>query len=195
MEGSYLSLSGTDHSLSVLVTPTSLFRPSDSLSMRTWVAVTLRKCLEQRLHARSGWILAPSRWRIWLARTSWSLMRSTTPGRPSSMLSVSLRRMYSLHRNNWVGKERRLRSPSLFCMCVFCILFIVFTVTDSQQNKNKTKKGKLPQDMLESGRYHAAVTTDDVWICYPWEAKYVAWVLAPFLPFIALTIRDLQFLT
>lgn len=26
---------------------------------------------------------------------------------------------------------------------------------------------------MESGRYHAAVTTDDVWICYPWEAKYV----------------------
>jgi hypothetical protein len=27
--------------------------------------------------------------------------------------------------------------------------------------------------MMESGRYHASVTTDDVWICYPWEAKYV----------------------
>lgn len=27
--------------------------------------------------------------------------------------------------------------------------------------------------MMESGRYYAAVTTDDVWICYPWEAKYV----------------------
>lgn len=26
--------------------------------------------------------------------------------------------------------------------------------------------------MMESGRYHAAVTTEDVWICYPWEAKY-----------------------
>lgn len=22
-------------------------------------------------------------------------------------------------------------------------------------------------------RYHAAVTTGDVWICYPWEAEYV----------------------
>ena len=27
--------------------------------------------------------------------------------------------------------------------------------------------------MMESGRYHASVTTKDVWICYPWEAKYV----------------------
>jgi hypothetical protein len=26
--------------------------------------------------------------------------------------------------------------------------------------------------MMESGRYHASVTTEDVWICYPWEAKY-----------------------
>lgn len=26
--------------------------------------------------------------------------------------------------------------------------------------------------MMESGRYHASVTTKDVWICYPWEAKY-----------------------
>lgn len=30
----------------------------------------------------------------------------------------------------------------------------------------------MPTDMMESGRYHAAVTTGDVWICYPWEAKY-----------------------
>jgi hypothetical protein len=27
--------------------------------------------------------------------------------------------------------------------------------------------------MMQSGRYHAAVTTGDVWICYPWEARYV----------------------
>jgi hypoxanthine phosphoribosyltransferase len=32
------------------------------------------------------------------------------------------------------------------------------------------KKGELPADMMESGRYLAAVTTEDVWICYPWEA-------------------------
>ncbi|EER44769.1 xanthine phosphoribosyltransferase [Histoplasma capsulatum H143] len=38
-------------------------------------------------------------------------------------------------------------------------------------NKNKDKKGTLPTDMMENGRYLAAVTTGDVWICYPWEAK------------------------
>lgn len=27
--------------------------------------------------------------------------------------------------------------------------------------------------MMAEGRYHASVTTGDVWICYPWEAKYV----------------------
>jgi hypothetical protein len=27
--------------------------------------------------------------------------------------------------------------------------------------------------MTDAGRYHAAVTTQDVWICYPWEATYV----------------------
>lgn len=47
-------------------------------------------------------------------------------------------------------------------------------VTDLvEQNKNKSKKGVLPADMMASGRYHASVTTEDVWICYPWEAKYV----------------------
>lgn len=42
------------------------------------------------------------------------------------------------------------------------------------QNKDKVKKGKLPEEMMSAGRYHAAVTTGDVWICYPWEATYVA---------------------
>jgi len=37
-------------------------------------------------------------------------------------------------------------------------------------NKNKEKKGHLPKDMLDENRYMAAVTTADVWICYPWEA-------------------------
>ncbi|KAK0615623.1 xanthine phosphoribosyltransferase 1 [Bombardia bombarda] len=37
-------------------------------------------------------------------------------------------------------------------------------------NKDKTKKGTLPHDMFEKGRYHAARTVGDVWICYPWEA-------------------------
>lgn len=37
-------------------------------------------------------------------------------------------------------------------------------------NKDKPKKGSLPTDMMEENRYIAAVTTPDVWICYPWEA-------------------------
>jgi uncharacterized protein len=37
-------------------------------------------------------------------------------------------------------------------------------------NKDKEKKGHLPGGMLEEGRYLAAVTVGDVWICYPWEA-------------------------
>ncbi|KAL8924413.1 MAG: hypothetical protein Q9208_004021 [Pyrenodesmia sp. 3 TL-2023] len=37
-------------------------------------------------------------------------------------------------------------------------------------NKDKTKKGHLPQDMMDDGRYLAAKTVSDVWICYPWEA-------------------------
>ncbi|KAL8899120.1 MAG: hypothetical protein Q9207_006359 [Kuettlingeria erythrocarpa] len=38
------------------------------------------------------------------------------------------------------------------------------------QNKDKKKKGHLPQDMMDDGRYLAARTVLDVWICYPWEA-------------------------
>lgn len=37
-------------------------------------------------------------------------------------------------------------------------------------NKNKTKKGTLPADLVEEGRYLAARTVGDEWICYPWEA-------------------------
>lgn len=37
-------------------------------------------------------------------------------------------------------------------------------------NKDKPKKGHLPQDMMDDKRYLAAVTVPDVWICYPWEA-------------------------
>jgi hypoxanthine phosphoribosyltransferase len=37
-------------------------------------------------------------------------------------------------------------------------------------NKNKQKKGVLPADMMSEGRYHAARTVGDEWICYPWEA-------------------------
>ncbi|KAL2047647.1 hypothetical protein N7G274_000689 [Stereocaulon virgatum] len=44
----------------------------------------------------------------------------------------------------------------------FCIFVL--------HNKNKPKKGHLPQDMMREGRYLAAHTVSDVWICYPWEA-------------------------
>ncbi|KAF2760970.1 putative xanthine-guanine phosphoribosyl transferase Xpt1 [Pseudovirgaria hyperparasitica] len=37
-------------------------------------------------------------------------------------------------------------------------------------NKDKPKKGKLPSELLDGGKYYAAKTTGDVWICYPWEA-------------------------
>jgi len=37
-------------------------------------------------------------------------------------------------------------------------------------NKDKVKKGNLPEDMLNEDRYLAARTVGDVWICYPWEA-------------------------
>ena len=40
------------------------------------------------------------------------------------------------------------------------------------QNKDKPKKGHLPEDMMSEGRYLAASTVSDVWICYPWEATY-----------------------
>jgi hypoxanthine phosphoribosyltransferase len=39
-------------------------------------------------------------------------------------------------------------------------------------NKDKAKKGQLPQEILK-GRYIAARTVGDVWINYPWEATYV----------------------
>jgi len=37
-------------------------------------------------------------------------------------------------------------------------------------NKDKSKRGKLPTEMMEGGRYAATETVGDVWICYPWEA-------------------------
>jgi len=37
-------------------------------------------------------------------------------------------------------------------------------------NKDKPKKGCLPKEMMDKGRYLAAKTVGDVWICYPWEA-------------------------
>ncbi|KAK3172021.1 hypoxanthine-guanine phosphoribosyltransferase [Lepraria neglecta] len=44
----------------------------------------------------------------------------------------------------------------------FCIFVL--------HNKDKPKKGHLPQEMMEEGRYLAANSVSDVWICYPWEA-------------------------
>jgi hypoxanthine phosphoribosyltransferase len=40
-------------------------------------------------------------------------------------------------------------------------------------NKDKPKKGKVPDEMVDGGRYLAAKTVGDVWINYPWEATYV----------------------
>lgn len=37
-------------------------------------------------------------------------------------------------------------------------------------NKDKGKKGKLPDEMMSNERYLAARTCGDVWINYPWEA-------------------------
>ncbi|CZR61212.1 probable xanthine phosphoribosyl transferase [Phialocephala subalpina] len=45
-------------------------------------------------------------------------------------------------------------------------VFSVFVL----HNKDKSKKGSLPEDMLKDSRYLAARTVGDVWICYPWEA-------------------------
>ncbi|KKY37807.1 putative hypoxanthine guanine phosphoribosyltransferase [Diaporthe ampelina] len=38
-------------------------------------------------------------------------------------------------------------------------------------NKDKPKKGTLPAEMIDNGRYMAARTVGDEWICYPWEAE------------------------
>lgn len=37
-------------------------------------------------------------------------------------------------------------------------------------NKDKTKKAELPSYMMDNGRYLAAETVPDKWLCYPWEA-------------------------
>lgn len=44
------------------------------------------------------------------------------------------------------------------------------TDAGDRQNKDKQKKGTLPEDMIAEDRYKAARTVGDVWICYPWEA-------------------------
>ncbi|EOD49902.1 putative xanthine phosphoribosyltransferase 1 protein [Neofusicoccum parvum] len=37
-------------------------------------------------------------------------------------------------------------------------------------NKDKKKKGTLPKDLMDEGKYLAAQTVGDEWINYPWEA-------------------------
>lgn len=37
-------------------------------------------------------------------------------------------------------------------------------------NKDKGKKGTLPKELIDGGRYLAAETVGDEWINYPWEA-------------------------
>jgi len=44
--------------------------------------------------------------------------------------------------------------------------FFIFVL----HNKDKPKRGMLPKEMIEEGRYLAANTIGDVWCCYPWEA-------------------------
>ena len=46
--------------------------------------------------------------------------------------------------------------------------------------------------MMEENRYLAAQTVSDVWICYPWEATYVADVRIPLLVIQADDHRDID---
>ncbi|CAI4044044.1 xanthine phosphoribosyltransferase SKDI_10G3320 [Saccharomyces kudriavzevii IFO 1802] len=38
-------------------------------------------------------------------------------------------------------------------------------------NKDKPKRAALPDSMMNSGRYIAAQTVPDGWLCYPWDAE------------------------
>lgn len=78
----------------------------------------------------------------------------------------------------WVV-TRRPSLPFLFFTCVASVprpLFFLasdvlkrLTFPSAIQNKDKPKKGTLPQDIVDH-HYHAARTVGDEWICYPWEA-------------------------
>ena len=46
-------------------------------------------------------------------------------------------------------------------------------INQNKEKPNEPKKGHLPEEMVKEGRYLAAQTVGDVWICYPWEATYV----------------------
>lgn len=65
----------------------------------------------------------------------------------------------------------------MWASLVSLVLFSLSKANPVVQNKDKPKKGHLPKDMMDEGRYYAAVTTEDVWICYPWEATYVLSIL------------------
>jgi hypoxanthine phosphoribosyltransferase len=58
---------------------------------------------------------------------------------------------------------------SIFVLHVCSTVPNLLVQTNKKQNKDKPKKGKLPDDMLAT-RYSAAETVGDVWINYPWEA-------------------------
>ncbi|AGO10385.1 AaceriABL070Cp [[Ashbya] aceris (nom. inval.)] len=45
-------------------------------------------------------------------------------------------------------------------------IFSIFVL----HNKDKTKKAELPASIMATGRYLAAETVPDKWLCYPWEA-------------------------
>ena len=65
-------------------------------------------------------------------------------------------------------------SPQIHLRFYHRTSFWGFDTDTVEQNKDKAKKGHLPKDMMDDGRYLAAHTTKDVWICYPWEATYVS---------------------
>lgn len=46
-------------------------------------------------------------------------------------------------------------------------IFSIFVL----HNKDKKKRAQLPAEMMDSGRYLAALTVPDKWLCYPWEAQ------------------------
>lgn len=67
------------------------------------------------------------------------------------------------------GREGEETKFSIFVLHVRDSESIDETTLTRSQNKDKQKKGKLPEYILES--YLAAQTVGDVWICYPWEAS------------------------
>lgn len=60
---------------------------------------------------------------------------------------------------------------SIFVLHVGILCYTLHAHIDGSQNKDKSKRGNLPNELLDDNRYLAAVTVPDVWICYPWEAS------------------------